>query len=148
MYRFKCFTSWCRPERRCWVCQGKVKPIFSYEMLMPNMFEFDGVKHGITVEMREPFFDPVTQSWQQPLDSPAEIARDIALTFARDREGKIRSHLIELGWSPPGLPSTDESLGRVGAVLSELRREKILTQADSDLIYERVRDALQKPPQS
>lgn len=29
MYRFKCFTSWCRRERRCWVCQGKVKPIFS-----------------------------------------------------------------------------------------------------------------------
>lgn len=29
LLRFKCFTSWCRPERRCWVCQGKVKPIFS-----------------------------------------------------------------------------------------------------------------------
>lgn len=95
--------------------------------------------------MREPIFNPDTQSWHQPLDSPADIARDIALTFARDREGKIRSHLIDLGWSPPGLPSMDESLRRVGAVLSGLRREKFLTQADSDLIYERVRDALQKP---
>ncbi len=28
MYRFKCFTSWCRPGRRCWVCLGKIKPTF------------------------------------------------------------------------------------------------------------------------
>ena len=31
MFKFKCFTSWCCPARRCWVCQGKVKPVFNFK---------------------------------------------------------------------------------------------------------------------
>lgn len=72
-----------------------------------------------------------------------DVAADVARVFAQDREGTIKKCLIEMGWSPPGLPSVDESLLRVGRALMELRRERVLSQADVDLIYERIRAALQ-----
>lgn len=43
--------------------------------------------------MRGPFFDPDTQSWNQPLDTMQDIARDVAHTLIADREGKLREHI-------------------------------------------------------
>lgn len=51
--------------------------------------------------MREPIFNPSTYNWEQPLDTPAEVARDVARAFAMDRGVKIRACLVELGWTPP-----------------------------------------------
>ena len=49
----------------------------------------------------EPYFNPDTQSWHMPLPSPATVAHDVAMALARDREGKIRQALIDMGWTPP-----------------------------------------------
>ena len=51
--------------------------------------------------MRAPYFDRATQSWHTPLDSPQQVAHDVAMAFARDRDGRVRERLIELGWLPP-----------------------------------------------
>lgn len=56
--------------------------------------------------MREPFFRPDTQSWHTKLDSPQQVAHDVAMAFARDRDGKVRERLIELGWLPPDQVAT------------------------------------------
>ncbi len=56
--------------------------------------------------MREPFFKPDTQSWHTPLDSPQQVAHDVEMAFARDRDGKVRDRLIELGWLPPDQVAT------------------------------------------
>lgn len=54
-------------------------------------------------------FDPDTQNYSVLGPSAATVAQDVALSFARDVEGKMRAALIGLGWVPPetAIPTPD-----------------------------------------
>lgn len=46
-------------------------------------------------------FDAETQTYKLTLASYAEVRDEMLLAMARDREGKLRRALIDLGWTPP-----------------------------------------------
>jgi len=46
-------------------------------------------------------FHPETQSYSVLGPSAQTVAADVARSFRRDVEGKMRAALIDLGWMPP-----------------------------------------------
>lgn len=80
--------------------------------------------------MRPPYFDEITMTWHQPLDTPQDIAADVMHSFTADREGKIRTRLIKLGWMPPEVAAELKAAFRVNMLQRARPGEDIATEID------------------